>query len=79
MLIPVRCWTCGKVTGHLWEPYLAHRKNGASIEETLTALGLQRICCRRMLMTHIDVTKNMQRFSMRPQPSSEPQKSSEKS
>ncbi len=21
MLFPVRCWTCGKVIGHLWEPF----------------------------------------------------------
>jgi DNA-directed RNA polymerase I, II, and III subunit RPABC5 len=24
MIIPVRCFTCGKVIGHLWEPY--HQK-----------------------------------------------------
>ncbi len=22
MIIPVRCFTCGKVVAHLWEPYL---------------------------------------------------------
>ncbi len=22
MIIPIRCFTCGKVVAHLWEPYL---------------------------------------------------------
>lgn len=77
MLIPVRCWTCNKVTGHLWEPYLALRRNGQSVDQALTQLGLRRICCRRILMCHIDATENMQRFSTRPQPpqaQSQPQK-----
>ena len=21
MLFPVRCWTCGKIIGHLWEEF----------------------------------------------------------
>ncbi|MFB6469904.1 MAG: DNA-directed RNA polymerase subunit N, partial [Vulcanisaeta sp. AZ3] len=22
MIVPIRCWTCGRPLGHLWEPIL---------------------------------------------------------
>lgn len=74
MIIPVRCFTCGKVVGHLWEKYLAKvqqarteddpRFRFVDIEtlkkktiegETMDALGLNKYCCRRMIMCHIDL------------------------
>ena len=54
MIIPVRCFTCGKVTGNKWRPFLDHQSNGMSPCDALNALGLKRYCCRRMLLTHVD-------------------------
>ncbi len=34
MIIPVRCFTCGKVLGHLWEPYLEKVQKMALEERT---------------------------------------------
>lgn len=37
MIIPVRCFTCNKVVGHLWNDYVEmveeKRKNGTGSEE----------------------------------------------
>lgn len=32
MIIPIRCFTCGKVVSHLWEPYL-EKVQKISLEE----------------------------------------------
>lgn len=53
--IPVRCFTCNKVLGHLWKRYSDQKKAGIPEEIILNNLGLKRYCCRRMLITHIDL------------------------
>ena len=32
MIIPIRCFTCGKVLAHLWEPYIEKLQEGTSKE-----------------------------------------------
>ncbi len=59
MIIPVRCFTCGKVTGDKWERYLLLLRGGYSEGEALDALGLKRCCCRRMLLTHVDIMERL--------------------
>jgi len=53
-LIPVRCFTCGKVVGNRWEAYQAWLAEGLSPSKALSVVGLERYCCRRMLLTHVD-------------------------
>lgn len=55
MLIPVRCFTCCKVIGNQWEPYLKLLENDVSKEQALNQLNIKRYCCRRMLLTHRDL------------------------
>ncbi len=55
MIIPVRCFTCGKVIGNKWQSYQDSLKNGKKSNEILDELGLQRYCCRRMLLTHVEL------------------------
>ena len=55
MLIPVRCFTCGKVTGNKWKSYQTLLKEGKSEKEALDQLGLRRYCCRRILLTHVEL------------------------
>lgn len=56
MIIPIRCFSCGKVIGNLWKPYQALlEERGLSIRDAMDQLGLKRYCCRRMIMTHVDL------------------------
>lgn len=64
MLIPVRCFTCGKIVSAYWEEYLLLLKIGFSEGEALDALRLKRYCCRRMLLTHVDVLEKLLNFSV---------------
>lgn len=55
-MLPVRCFTCNNLIGHMWEGYLKSRQcDTLSSKERLDRTGLTKICCRRMLLTHVDV------------------------
>lgn len=52
MIIPVRCFTCGKVIGSAYEDFVKRVDMGEAPKEVLDSLHLDRYCCRRMLLTH---------------------------
>ncbi len=62
MIIPVRCFTCGKPVGHLHEKYLELLKEGKTIKEALDELGLERYCCRALMMGHIDLMDKIGKY-----------------
>ena len=76
MIIPVKCFTCGKVIGSKYEYYqkeVRKIKMSRNMEvdkvvyltedyidktpegEVLDKLGLNKMCCRRHLLTHVDI------------------------
>ncbi|MDG6223982.1 MAG: DNA-directed RNA polymerase subunit N [Candidatus Thermoplasmatota archaeon] len=55
MIIPVRCFTCGKVIGQLYEEYSARVQNGEDPAKVLDDLGVSRYCCRRMFLSHVEL------------------------
>ncbi|CAL6070784.1 DNA-directed_RNA polymerase [Hexamita inflata] len=64
MIIPVRCFTCGKVIAHLYEDYVRRvEENQENPETVLNDLGCSRYCCRRMLITHVDLIDDLINYS----------------
>ncbi|CAL5974174.1 DNA-directed_RNA polymerase [Hexamita inflata] len=64
MIIPVRCFTCGKVIAHLYEDYVRRvEENQENPETVLNELGCSRYCCRRMLITHVDLIDDLINYS----------------
>jgi len=63
MIIPIRCFTCGKVVGNKWESYVALLQAEHTEAEAMTMLGLTRYCCRRMLLTHVDMMDKLLNYS----------------
>jgi len=62
MIIPVRCFTCGKLIGNSWEEFARRIKAGERADEILDSLGVQRYCCRRMLLSHVEIIDEVLRF-----------------
>ena len=63
MIIPVRCFTCGKVVGNKWEAYLGLLQAEYTEGDALDALGLKRYCCRRMLLSHVDLIEKLLNYA----------------
>lgn len=72
MIVPIRCFTCGKVMADKYDYYAteveklknANEKNndpkyknfdGIHTKEIMDRLGLTRYCCRRMLLSNVDL------------------------
>ena len=59
MIIPVRCFTCGKVIGNKYDSYIEMLNAEYSERDALDELGLRRYCCRRMVLTHVDLIQKL--------------------
>ena len=64
MIIPVRCFSCGHVIGHMWERYSNGVKEGRNANEMLDEIGLERYCCRRMFVSHVELIDDIAPFSV---------------
>lgn len=62
MIIPVRCFTCGKVIGDRWEEFCRRTKQGENPGKVLDELGMKRYCCRRMFISHVEVIDELLKY-----------------
>ncbi|MFH1332550.1 MAG: DNA-directed RNA polymerase subunit N [archaeon] len=62
MIIPVRCTSCGKPIGHLYEEYVERTAKGESAKKVLDELGLKRYCCRAVFLGHVDLIDIIAQF-----------------
>lgn len=54
MMIPVTCFSCGKVIGQYYEEFKTRVKKGEDAAKVLSSLGITRYCCRRMILSQAD-------------------------
>lgn len=59
MIIPIRCYSCGKPIGHLWEEYQKEVKRGIKPGTVMDRLGLDRFCCRSVFLAQVDLTQRV--------------------
>jgi len=65
MIIPIRCFTCGRLIADKWEEYSRRVRQGEDSAAVLDAMGLKRYCCRRMLLSHVDLIDDILQFAER--------------
>lgn len=63
MLIPVRCFTCNKEISSYYETYVHMLKEDHTEADALEQLEIHRICCRRMLLCHVDIAEKLMRLN----------------
>jgi DNA-directed RNA polymerase subunit N len=72
VIIPVRCFSCGKVIGSDYRKFEAELNQIKSrnreptpeeISNIMDNLGLERYCCRRMILSHIELIDEIMPFS----------------
>ncbi len=54
-MIPIRCFTCGKPIGHLYEKYKELVKKGMDKGKALDEVGLKKYCCRAVFISHVEL------------------------
>ena len=63
MIIPVRCFSCGALIAHKWVEFNEKKDAGIDVMTALDEVGLDRYCCRRMYVSHIDLITEVAPFS----------------
>lgn len=61
MIIPVRCFSCGKPIGQLWEEF-KERSKKEDPKKVLDELGLDRYCCRAIFLGQVDNLELVNKF-----------------
>jgi len=59
MLIPVRCFTCGNLIADKYDDFQNKIKSGEEPDKVLDSLGIERYCCRRMLLTTVETIQQV--------------------
>lgn len=62
MIIPIRCFSCGKPIGHLWEEFKKRVAEGESPKKVLDDLDLERFCCRSVFLGQEDYIELVSKF-----------------
>ena len=62
MIIPVRCFSCGKPLGHLWEEFKQRTMNGEDSKSVMDEMGLDRYCCRAIFLGQSDNLELINKF-----------------
>jgi DNA-directed RNA polymerase subunit N len=63
MIIPVRCFTCGNLVADKYNEFVNRVKSGEDPSKVLDSLGLKRYCCRRMLITSMDIVDQLMPYN----------------
>ncbi len=62
MIIPIRCFSCGKPIAQHWEEFSERSKNGEDKKKIMDDLGLERYCCRALFLGHVDLIDDASKF-----------------
>ena len=62
MIIPIRCFSCGKSIAHLWEEFKERVEKGEKPGKVMDELGLERYCCRAVFLGQVDNLELISKF-----------------
>ena len=62
-MIPLRCFTCNMFIGNKYTEFMAKKDGRPEYGKILDELGVKNLCCRRMLLTHVEVIEDTAIYS----------------
>jgi len=62
VIVPVRCFTCGNLVADKFDEYQNRVKSGEEPAKILDSLGIDRYCCRRMMLTTLETIQQVLPF-----------------
>ena len=62
MYFPIRCFTCGAVIADKYEEYAKRVKEGKNPAKVLEEMEIERYCCRRMFLSHVEVMDKIAKY-----------------
>ena len=63
MIIPIRCFSCGKPIAGYYDEMKNRLKKGEKADEIFNELGITRYCCRRMLFAHVELIDDVMKYN----------------
>lgn len=64
MMVPIKCFSCGKVLADAYEEFHKRTQKGEQPGKVLDDLGIKRYCCRRMLLTQADLIDEIGKYKV---------------
>jgi len=62
MIIPIRCFSCGKPIAHLYKQFKERTQAGEPAKKVLDELGVERYCCRAAFLGQTDTLELVNKF-----------------
>jgi len=62
MIIPVRCFSCGKPVSAVWEEYKQRVEKGEEKTKVMKELGIERYCCKALFLGHAELIDTVATF-----------------
>jgi len=63
-MIPVRCFSCGKVLADSYEEFQKRVEKGEKADKVLDELGITRYCCRRIILAQADIIDDIMKYNV---------------
>ncbi len=62
MIVPVRCFSCGKVIASVYHEFKERTGKGENPGKVLDDLNIKKYCCRKSLLTSVDLIDEVSRY-----------------
>ena len=62
MIIPIRCFSCGKPIAQLYKKFKELTESGKKPNDALDELGVDRYCCRAAFLGQTDTLELVNKF-----------------
>jgi len=63
MIVPIRCFSCGKPVAGLYTEFKERIEKGEDAGKVLDSLGVKKLCCRKVLLTSVDLSEELMKFN----------------